>query len=473
MEKFILQILKENDLELTKTSQSAVTRLVENARISELTRSITEIKKQIIEIFKMYREKEEFKDTHFTIPNATAKKEYEFVMDISNFPNIKIKEIRNIDQVGLQFDSDSNKIYGTPTIAGSFDLDLVFYNVQDESKSEEIKVVPFLTNADPKDLWKDIPSDKNIRYAKNDDEAYGGPFLDKKIVVASKRGRSHAHEGLPRDDHFSIKSLHENWAIVAVADGAGSAKYSRQGSKIATESLAFSLNDEELLKNLSELIKAYVEEKTREIQEIEQPDGENNQVVDSKLRVKNTIIKILYKEIVNIHNRLIDFAKKEEIQLKDLHTTLIFALCKKFDFGYALLTFGVGDCPIALIKKDASDVSLLNVLDIGDFGGGTRFITMPEIFIPEISNRFAVNIVPDFSRLFLMTDGIYDPKFETENKLEDPEAWDRFLADLDGDNEDKLSVDLQNKEGVESQLLDWMNYWSKGNHDDRTLAIIY
>jgi hypothetical protein len=29
-----------------------------------------------------------------------------------------------------------------------------------------------------------------------------------------------------------------------------------------------------------------------------------------------------------------------------------------------------------------------------------------------------------------MTDGIYDPKFNTENKLENPESWKTFFDDL-------------------------------------------
>jgi len=72
-----------------------------------------------------------------------------------------------------------------------------------------------------------------------------------------------------------------------------------------------------------------------------------------------------------------------------------------------------------------------------------------------------------------MTDGIYDPKFVVEKKLEDLEAWQHFLADLDGENEDKVKVDFTNETEVKKTLSRWMDFWSKGNHDDRTLAIIY
>ncbi|MCL8000591.1 protein phosphatase 2C domain-containing protein, partial [Brucella sp. 21LCYQ03] len=192
------------------------------------------------------------------------------------------------------------------------------------------------------------------------------------------------------------------------------------------------------------------------------------------LTVKSSIINILYKPVRNVHARLSEFAKKESIQLKDLHTTLIFALVKKFEFGYVVLSFGVGDCPINIVLDDLDEVHLLNILDIGEFGGGTRFITMPEIFTqPEMPGRFSLNKFDNFSKLVLMTDGIYDAKFITENKLRDKQAWKAFLQDLDGENEDGTKVDFADDEHVDDQLLSWLDFWSKGNHDDRTLAIIY
>ena len=73
-----------------------------------------------------------------------------------------------------------------------------------------------------------------------------------------------------------------------------------------------------------------------------------------------------------------------------------------------------------------------------------------------------------------MTDGIYDPKFVVEANLEKVEKWQEFIADLEGNNEDKTKVELKisNKE-IAGQLATWMDFWSAGNHDDRTLAIVF
>ncbi|WP_447641432.1 MULTISPECIES: PP2C family serine/threonine-protein phosphatase [Chitinophagaceae] len=474
MEALLKQLLAENNIESNKLVNKTIDKLVDNAKIAELAKSISAIKNQIIEIFDMYREKEEFKDKHLVIANANAKKEYDFTINLQAFPNLAVKEIRNLDVVGLQFDAETNRIFGTPTVANTVDLHIIFYNKTDENKSEDIKIVPFIVNADPKDLWLNKASDQGAKYAKQEEATFSGHFLDKKIVIASKRGRSHAHEGTFRDDDFKVKQLSDSWAIVAVADGAGSAKYARQGSKLATEWITDSFENEEILKSLTTNVVAYFTGEGTTEDVISQTETEAVQPEDKKLQNKSSVINILYKEVRNLHTRLVDFAKQEEMNLKDLNTTLIFALCRKFDFGYVALTFGVGDCPINVVRNGSQEVKLLNTLDVGEFGGGTRFITMPEIFSnPNMGSRFSINKFDDFDKLFLMTDGIYDPKFVTENKLEDVATWQAFLQDLNGENEDKVKVDFEQDVEVEKQLLQWLDFWSKGNHDDRTLAIIY
>jgi hypothetical protein len=73
-----------------------------------------------------------------------------------------------------------------------------------------------------------------------------------------------------------------------------------------------------------------------------------------------------------------------------------------------------------------------------------------------------------------MTDGIYDPKFEVESNLENQAHWKQFMEDLGGNNEAKVVVDFkQPATAVANNLAQWMDFWSPGNHDDRTLAIIY
>lgn len=475
MENLLNEILKENKIERNKIVDSTLIKLIDNNSVYELSKSIKSLKSQILQIFNMYKDKEEFKEAQLSIPNANVKKEYNYSFDLIDFPRIKIVDIKNLDLVGLKFDPEKSCISGVPTNANQIDIHIAFLSEDDENLNTDIKSIPFIVNADPKDLWLNKPSPKDSRFPKEDNVTLVSNFLDKKVVIASKRGRSHAHEGTFRDDDFAMNFLPNDWSILAVADGAGSSRVSRAGSQFTTEHIVKSFENEELLNNLStEILNYYSEESdsTKNEQNTELVNDTNLQ--ESKLKSKNIIINMLYSNVKKIHLDILEFASKEGLDIKDLHTTLIFILVKKFDFGYVVLSFGVGDCPINVLDKNENNVKLLNFLDVGEFGGGTRFITMPEIFAKNnIVDRFAINCYKDFSKIFLMTDGIYDPKFIVENKLENIATWKDFLKDLDGENEDQIKVDFINDSDIEKQLSIWMDFWSKGNHDDRTLAIIY
>jgi len=494
MESLLNEILKDHNIERSKIVDTTVLKLRDNAKVYEISKSISDLKYQILQIFNMYKEKEEFIESQLSIPNANVKKEYNFCFNQDQFPAIRITNIKNLEQVGLEFDPEKICISGTPTNANQIDIHIEFFSINDDNMTTDIKVVPFIVNADPKDLWLNKPSPKDSRFAKEDNVTYKSDFLDKKIVISSKRGRSHAHEGTFRDDDFAVKSLADGWSIIAVADGAGSARLARAGSQFATENIVKSFEDESFLNTLSKEVQNFYSEdndseksiiteendstNSTENKEAEQVVSEENSTTNesanAKLSSKSFIINSLYTRVKKLHADLEAFATSEGATLKDIHTTLIFTLVKKFEFGYVVLSFGVGDCPINILLNEDTDVKLLNFLDVGEFGGGTRFITMPEIFSrPDMVNRFGINCFKDFSKLVLMTDGIYDPKFVVESKLENMESWKNFLRDLNGENEDGIQVDFANDSEIEAQLSNWMDFWSKGNHDDRTLAIIY
>ena len=44
----------------------------------------------------IYKEKEEFKDVHWVLKNASAKQFYEFSLEMEEFPNIRIQNIGNL-----------------------------------------------------------------------------------------------------------------------------------------------------------------------------------------------------------------------------------------------------------------------------------------------------------------------------------------------------------------------------------------
>jgi serine/threonine protein phosphatase PrpC len=412
-------------------------------------------------------------DKQIIIPNANVGKEYEVKLDFLKLgiDSLKYTEIKGLEQYGLSYDNESETIKGIPSQSGDFKVEFRF-RIEGESDDSTLNVKPIsiVINADPKSLWKEIPSDlekdedwKVTNYWKADRISDIQKIGDKSIVVASTRGRSHANVGSFRDDDFAFKFFENTgWSVISVADGAGSAKFSRQGSKLACDAII-----EYFDQNLTS--ESFVEfDKILKMQH-ENPNEESSKSIS--YFVYDNLSKAAYLA----HKKIADFANKAEKQIKDFHSTLIFALYKKYDFGYAILSFGVGDCPIGLLNKDLTEIKLMNWLDVGEFGGGTRFITMPEIFSSDkFSSRFGFKLIDDFSFLMLMTDGIYDPKFVVEANLEKIEKWKEFIDDLGGNNAEKVKVDFVpfNKD-ITDQLLCWMDFWSAGNHDDRTLAVIF
>jgi len=400
-----------------------------------------------------------------SIPNGTVNKKYHAKIDFntlgwSDFVSFQIKGLEN---TGLEF-NENDELTGVPEISGDLKIKILF-RIEGEPEDSVLneKIITLIINPDPKSLWKNLESDKNDPFWKPDNVEVLDQFLDKNIVIASKRGRSHANTGAFREDDFAFKNFNEiGWSALAVSDGAGSAKLSRKGSKIACDAVIQYFEENLNAENLKEFDQVLVEH--------------NNKITDeTSKRISHFAYQNLSKAAHFAHQKIEEFAIQSETELKNFHATLIFTLVKKYDFGYAILTFGIGDCPIGLLNKELNEIKLMNWLDVGDFGGGTRFITMPEIFQSDkFSTRFGFKLVDDFSYLMLMTDGIYDPKFVVEANLEKIENWNEFLEDLKGKNEDGIKVDF-NKENsdIAEQLSIWMDFWSPGNHDDRTLAIIY
>ena len=415
----------------------------------------------------------EIRSIGIRLPNGTANKEYYATFRL---PSDKVSDVRleGAQELGLSFETDSGgtcTLKGTPAEAGDFSLTLSFRTVDGEPVSQ-LKI-PVAFNPDPRKLWNDIPTDPNVIFYKQDsDSAYvkveaGVDGIEKKdIVAASRRGRSHAHEGKPRDDHFSLYHCdRSDWYIIAVADGAGSAKFSREGSRIACDTVVEHCKSL-LLDNqaFEDAIKAYVADRGSK---------------DKRTDVTRHVIDIVYKGAMKAHEAIKKVvAANHDTKLRDFATTLMFAVCKRYDFGWFIASFWVGDGAMALYDEARGEVKLLGTPDEGEFSGQTRFLTMPEIFHdPEaVAKRLRMTIVPDFTALFLMTDGVSDPMFETDRNLSDPAKWKEFLATLkEGFPSDGIpGVDLSDdNEALKEQLLRWLDFWSPGNHDDRTIAILY
>ncbi len=397
--------------------------------------------------------------------NATVGKPFETKFDFKSlgWQDIADYQFYGLEDTGLAYDPKTGQLTGTPTRSGDIRFAFRFRlgNEPDGTPFAE-KWLTIIINPDPKSLWKNLPSDQADAYWKEDDVTLLAPIGARHLLVSCKRGRAHANVGSFREDDFAYADLPNGWSLLVVGDGAGSAKFSRKGSAIACQGVVDYFLQQGSIKRMEEFDSL-----------LHEYDRHRSEVLHRKLNL--LVYNNLGKAVFEVHKKLEAFAGEAGVTLKDLSSTLVFTLFKKHKTGYALLSFGVGDCPMAAINKDFSTVTNLNWIDVGEFGGGTRFITMPEIFTSDkFASRFGFHIVDDFAYLVLMSDGIYDPKFVVEDNLPDINKWKAFFADLQGENEDKASVKLSaDNPGIVTELSRWMDFWSIGNHDDRTLAIVF
>jgi hypothetical protein len=280
------------------------------------------------------------------------------------------------------------------------------------------------------------------------------------MVGASKRGRSHAHVGSFRDDDFSLAHVEPGgWHIAVISDGAGSAKYSRRGAELICR---------EGSKRLEQLLDGEDGAKLIEAVSAYHAAAENAELADRQ--VKTALFTTLGYAVHHATKRLQDETHSEKnngAAFKDFSSTALFAIVKQFDFGMFCAAYWVGDGAICALQRDGTPI-LLGQPDGGEYSGQTRFLDADMVTQEELYRRLHYAILPDFKALVLMTDGISDPFFETDAGLVNPAKWAALWSDLEN-----MTGLEERGEQLEDRLLGWLDFWSAGNHDDRTLALIY
>ncbi|UUC44697.1 PP2C family serine/threonine-protein phosphatase [Flavobacterium cerinum] len=452
-ERYIKSLLLQQNIESCLKWEQLFRSFVADETNRNKVKLIQELQREMTKNWQLIARKEEIKSLPIVFPNGIVGKSYEALFDFAalGLTDIAKYQLSGFENSGLTFNTNNRIISGIPDQSGDIRLNFEYRLITEpEDAKFNTKQISIIINPDPKSLWRNIPSDQTVRFAKPDEESVQAQLADKTLVVASKRGRSHANNGSYREDDFAFADLENGWTIIAVSDGAGSAGLSRKGSQLACQTVI-----------------DYFKEKQID----NKAEFENIQSVADLEKIR----PYLGEAARQAHTAIARFSTEQNESIEAFHATLAFALVKQLADTCLIISFGVGDCPIVLISDDFNQIRLMNKLDVGSFGGGTRFITMPEILeAADFESRVTIAQTNTMKALVLMTDGIYDPKFEVEANLENPEKWKNFFTDLNGNNPEEIRVDLfQNPENSEVALLEWMNFWSPGNHDDRTLAILF
>lgn len=372
--------------------------------------------------------------------------------------------IRGLEPFGLKYrfkrEQHVCQIYGTPLVAGEAILDMTL-SVQDGERAHEVQLKRSVTfNPDPRDLWKDIPTPTDIEYYKPDCDACriicesqeGAP---RHLVAVSRRGRSHAHAGKPRDDHFKVDYVTETgWFFLSVADGAGSASCARKGAELACLTV-----HEQICPHLAELDALFLRYAAeQQAEELKQPAAK-------------LAYDLLSRAVWEARQSILKEAQRTGRDSKEYATTLMLVLCKPFSFGWVFACYSVGDGAMAVLgtQDGKPALRLLSEPDEGEFSGQTCFLTMSRIFQgEELHKRITVHFVQEVKALLLMTDGISDARFEGDAALHSLESWEALWQELE-----RVLTVSEGSGKEEESLLDWLLFWSQGNHDDRTIALVY
>ena len=451
--------------------------------------------------------REIMKDNNLVIQLKNGQVNVPYTETIS-FEKFKIQKdakihFEGIDQIS--WNQNENKFEGDFSQPGEFFGKIFFWKNttdQENGKPRLERQIHILVNADPKSLWKNIPPPAEGPFFKENKSFTCTKLENKTLLGVSTRGKSHAQKGTFRDDDFKICSWENGWVLQVVSDGAGSAEFSREGSKIACESvlkkvsdfiLSEKINDlEDIIRNIEseifventlsdEEISSHIEttstneEDSLEHQSkqekiiIENNTDDNNLTKTNENILKKDLLTLVYELTVSpayfAYNEIKNFAEENNYSIKKFSSTILFAISKEFDFGTVVISFSIGDGAIGIVNK--KEGILLMEPDGGEYSGQTRFITMKEVFLSQdIFNRSHFKIFKDeVEAIILMSDGISDPKFGTDNNLKNSDLWLSLWSDL--------KTILSKGEINEEEVLEWMDFHEKGEYDDRTLTILF
>lgn len=390
----------------------------------------------------------------FSLKNAKVGEPYFAELQIqgeTENKKIVINEVVFPEELGLTaLEHDFRKVSGSPLIDGEKKV-FVRYQFQDAKPENPLLQCEFnlFINPDPKSLWLKKEPDSSLPYFKKHLDNNSIKTKDNYIMAAaSRRGRSHEHGGTFRDDDFLLATEH-GWDILVVADGAGSAKSSRKGSEIAVNKsvqfLATALT--------TQSAKIEQEAATWFANQAGSQHGVKSALYETFGRAAFAAVKAIEEEALSMN-----------APIKDYSTTLLLAGHIKLPVGHFFAAYWVGDGGVGVYEK-GKHLQLLGDVDSGEFAGQTRFLDKQVVTPEELMKRLRFTVTDEFTGLVLMTDGVTDPKFETDNNLANLQKWDELWGELE--------PLLANSDVSSDKLLEWLEFWSPGNHDDRTIALLY
>ncbi len=254
-----------------------------------------------------------------------------------------------------------------------------------------------------------------------------GPWA---LIAASRRGRLHAHRGDHREDAIAMHEHATGWCG-AVADGAGSAPWSRLGAAIATQTFCA----------------AFVA-----------ATGPLGPRATAAARVS--------------HDALRQFAQQSDIPLRALRTTLLAAAVD----GNQLATLQVGDGGIVVVGRD-NTVTLPQAGDAGEFSGEVHHFLPDDGSLERLVASMQIMSLASVRAVLLVSDGIEDPWYPLARHAP------LLVESLEHGLTDERAAAIAVANGVQhawrgtvatapdpaAALGEWMTFEKRGENDDRSV----
>ncbi len=264
--------------------------------------------------------------------------------------------------------------------------------------------------------------------------AASGPWS---LLAASRRGKLHAHRGEHREDAAALLTFSGGWCA-AVADGAGSAPWSRIGSAIATHVATHALRDA--------------------LHHGAAPAEAMGEAMQRAGAAANLAMR--------------QFSELAGLALRDLRTTLLLAAAH----GAQLATMQVGDGGLALIGADGTATSP-HAGDSGEFSGEVTHFLPDDGASERLSASVAVRALADWPVIVLATDGVEDPWY----------PFARHAPAIVAQLREGVTEATANAAGVTPgfratvfgapdpvhALMEWLAFEKRGENDDRTLFVAW
>jgi serine/threonine protein phosphatase PrpC len=257
------------------------------------------------------------------------------------------------------------------------------------------------------------------------------------LVLSARRGRLHAHRGEHREDAGHLLHFEQGWCA-AVADGAGSAKYSRIGSALATYTVSHTLR-EALLHGRA---------------------------------AREALGPALQHAAQRTHECLRAFCTRTGLPPRELRTTLLVAAVHQGMLG----VMQVGDGAMAFRHHDGT-LTHPHAAATGDYSGEVAHFLPDDGALEQLLVSLSQRPVNDVQTVLLASDGVEDPWYPFTRHA--GALIDTLLAGSADETALPASLVPARTESVlragdpVQALAEWLAFEKRGENDDRTLCIVH